>query len=163
MSILFGQRQITWGGKALWLNNIKEKIGLDFINAAVQTLKEIVWLVVCVRHILRISDWFDFTAWQMYADHPFFWKVEFVEILMLLLLLLWVIIHWNFDAGFGTLRCLCASPKGSFTLAVNLLQPMTVAVKIGKFPIICSDPALCDSCCNLRLLWTRLNSLAIPI
>ena len=45
----------------------------------------------------------------------------------------------------------------SFRLIVNLLRPATVAVKIEKIPIICSNVALCNSCCDLQLVWTRLK------
>ena len=45
--------------------------------------------------------------------------------------------------------------KGLLRVAANLLQPATVTVccsKKRKNPMICSNLALCDSCCNLRLV-----------
>ena len=51
----------------------------------------------------------------------------------------------------------------SFKARSDLLQiccdqqlSQSIAVKIEKNPIICSDLALCDSRCNLQLVWTRL-------
>ena len=52
--------------------------------------------------------------------------------------------------------------KGSFRLAVNLLQLATVAVRCSKNrkkSIICSSLALCCSCCNLQLVSIRLKEL----
>ena len=52
--------------------------------------------------------------------------------------------------------------QGSFRLAANLLQPVTVAFlqsKNRKFPIICSDLDLCNSRSDLWLVWTRFNSI----
>ena len=51
--------------------------------------------------------------------------------------------------------------KGSFRLAVNLLWPATGPVncsKNRKFPTVCSNAFRCDSCCNLKLVWTKLKA-----
>ena len=52
---------------------------------------------------------------------------------------------------------ICYSWQLCFLKASNLMQPATVAAKKEKFPIICSNLALCDSCCYLQLVWTRLK------
>ena len=53
-----------------------------------------------------------------------------------------------------------------FRLAANLLQPATVAVicsKNRKDPIICCDLAVCNGCCNLWLVWTKLKGHALKM
>ena len=38
---------------------------------------------------------------------------------------------------------------------------MCIAVKIEHFPTPCSNAFHCGSCCNLQLVWTRLNWLTL--
>ena len=54
-------------------------------------------------------------------------------------------------------NCSLKARSDKLQICCNQRLLQAIAVKIKKFPIIYSDLALCDSCCNLWLVWTRLN------